>query len=297
MKNKKVLHLLYVYARLALASLCIAIGISIFLLPNNFSVGGVMGISSIIYLLSNKAVSYGLLFILLNLPFLVVGFRYLGKKFALRTGFCVVLAAAFVDLFNFLDITGRFEVLFDMQNAVLFSIAGGVLVSVGLMLTFAVSASSGGADIVGAILQRKYAIANVSRFLIAAEIIVVAVLAIFLKSFSNFMYSCTAVFSSEIVFQLLQDGMSSAVAFEIVTDKPNEIVKAISEKLNRGTTAINAIGMYNNTPKHIVVCVVNKRQEIIAKQLIKQVDSQSFAYSLPVKEVLGKGFRNIDGLK
>lgn len=296
MNKKRVLHLLNIYSRLIAAALCIAAGIALFLLPNKYSVGGVMGIAAIIFILTEGALSFGLLLVIINLPFLVVALKVLGMKFTLRTAVCVVFAALFVDLINHFNIA-NLDVFSDTQNAVLFSIAGGALVSLGLVLTFTASASSGGSDIVGVILQRKYAVSNVSRFLIASEVAVVAVLALCLKDFGNFMYSCTAVFASEILFQMLQGGLSSAVAFEVITEKPEEMCEALSDKLGRGTTAIKAMGMYNKTEKNVVICVVHRRQEAAAKKLIKEIDGLSFAYSLPIKEVLGKGFNRLDGMK
>ena len=126
------------------------------------------------------------------------------------------------------------------------------------------------------------------------DLVVIAVYCGIERSLPSFLYAVAALASYQITLEFVFGAFSNAVMFEIVISDSQAIIKAIDEELGRGSTMFKAIGTYTKENKEVVVCVVRKRQESKARELVKRIAPDSFAFTrLPIKEVIGKGFRNI----
>jgi len=107
-------------------------------------------------------------------------------------------------------------------------------------------------------------------------------------------YSISTQCMANVVQSNIYKGYSSAYGFDIITDKPQEVARALSENLHRGLTGIKVTGMYTHQDKTMIVCVIYKRQLNRARQLVRKVDPEAFATVYTVKEVVGNGFRNTE---
>lgn len=276
-----------------LASFLFAVGMELFLIPNDLNIGGFIGIAELIGLANIPYLSNGIFYIILNIPVLVVAGFFFSKRFVLNTASEVVLSGAFMDLFyrlHLADIMG----LADKTNLALIAISGGILVAASIAATLAIGGSSGGTDIISLVLQKKYKLNSALRIFLIFDALVIVVYSIILRNTNILFYSITSLFTYQVAMEMILNGISNAVLFEVITKDCEALVSAISEKLDRGSTMFKAVGTYTKEEKEVVVCVVRKRQATQAAAIIKEIAPDSFAYSIPIKEVIGEGFRNLN---
>lgn len=291
-KNKR-LTVLKNVAVLFLASLLFAGGMELFLIPNSINIGGFIGIAQLLSFIPQNYFSNGILFILLNIPVLILAGFYFSKQFVLRTTLEVILSGAFMELFYRLNLSQLIG-LSDKTNLTLIALSGGVLVATGIAATFSIEGSTGGTDIIGLIIQKRFKISSVLRLFLIFDAAVILIYSIVLKNSNVLFYSLTTLVAYQIALEIILNGISNAVMLEIVTTDSEKLIEAISEKLERGSTMFKAMGTYTKEEKEVIVCVVRKRQITEARALIKSAAPDSFAYSVPIKEVMGKGFRNLN---
>ena len=271
---------------LIFASLVRCISVYMFSVPNQFAPGGVTGIASILY---NKAqVPIGLTVLLLNIPLLVLAFFKMNKVFALKTFIVILLLSGGVELFGKLGVP-QYGI---RQNAdkMLAALFGGTFAGVSLALTFKVNASSGGTDIVGAVIQKKYSATNVAWFILAFDSLIIIADGIVFNDFVPVMYSCVSLFVASKVSEVITNGFTTAVTFTVITKKPLEFSTRIINELHRGVTSLKGVGVYTGTENTILQCVVRKRQVTDFHKILRETDRAAFAYAMPATEVLGQGF-------
>lgn len=292
-KHKKGVNTVKNYLLIILAAFLFAAGVEIFLTPNRINAGGFVGISQIIDLWTPVYFSTGILFIIVNIPLVTVACFFFSKRFVIKTVTQVIFTGAFMFLIRFFNLAERSGIS-DGSNLTLLSIAGGALTAMAVAISFSVQGSGGGTDILGLILQKRYKMSNASRLMLLFDIVVIVIYALIIKNLNSFFYSFTSMAAFQITLELIFNSISNAVMFEIITDNGENLIKAINEELDRGSTTFKAVGTYTKAEKQVLICVVRKRQEAKARELIKKIDPKSFAYTLPIKEVIGQGFKNIN---
>jgi uncharacterized membrane-anchored protein YitT (DUF2179 family) len=279
-------------AIMLLAPLCIACGMQLFLAPAGINAGGFLGISQIIGLWAPERLYLGIIYFILNVPLIVLSLFFFTKKFVVKTLITVFLISVYMTLGEVFGLPRKLG-LVSFENITLIALAGGALLAIGIALLLIGEGSAGGTDIISLILQKKYRLGNASRLLLLFDLVVIAVYCGIERSLPSFLYAVAALASYQITLEFVFGAFSNAVMFEIVTSDSQAIIKAIDEELGRGSTMFKAIGTYTKENKEVVVCVVRKRQESKARELVKRIAPDSFAYTIPIKEVIGKGFRNI----
>lgn len=275
-----------------LSATLFAAGMELFVIPNGLNIGGFGGIAQLFNLLGVGYISTGVWMIIVNVPVLITAFLLFDKGFAVRTTAEVVLAGALMELFGGLGLAERAGLLSEGNLAVA-AILGGVLVAAASALMIGVDGSTGGNDIVGMLVKRKYRVANITRLLTCVDVIIALGYSAAIGELLLTVYSVTALIAYQVALELILGGLSNAVMFEIVTDDPAALIAALGEELDRGVTKFKAVGTYTGREKEVVVCVVGKRQEAEARELIKRVAPDSFAYEIPIKSVIGEGFKEI----
>lgn len=276
-----------------LASLLFAVGMELFLIPNNLNIGGFIGIAQIISIANIKYMSNGIFFIILNIPVLIAAGFFFSKKFILNTASEVVLSGVFMDLFYRLNLSELIG-LINKTNLTLIALSGGIIVAASIAATFSIGGSSGGTDIISLLLQKKFKLNSAFRIFLIFDALVILIYSIILKNTNILFYSITSLITYQVGMEMILNGISNAVLFEVITDHSDALIKAISEKLDRGSTMFKAVGTYTKENKEVVVCVVRKRQATQAAAIIKEIAPDSFSYSIPIKEVIGEGFKNLN---
>ncbi|NWF49432.1 MAG: YitT family protein [Ignavibacteriaceae bacterium] len=295
------------YFLITIGAAVMALGIGVFLVDAKVVPGGVSGLSMAIHYLSNNKIPVGILIWTLNIPLYIWGFKELGKQFGARTFYGFTLNSFFIDFFRG-DIPGlgmvklqETQTVQDLfRNDFLFMVLiGSVLLGIGLGLIFKFRGSTGGSDIVAAIMQKRYgfkpgmAIMLIDFFVIALAgfIIEIKDLSPDRPSLSLTFYALFLLIVSSRLVDAIIDGFDYARAAYIISDKNDEIANVIMKDLSRGATAIKARGLYKNVEREILITVVTLRELSLLSNMIKKIDPTAFVTVHNVHEVLGEGFR------
>ena len=300
--NKKTKYLssaIYVF----LAAFFYAAGFHYFVTPCSFAPGGIGGIVAMVqHALGTASASSQILqkyssflFILCNIPLLIPAYKLLNKEFIIKTAFVAVLIAVISFLFDNVidkDFTkfsiSRAAKVSDMGTRLLSSFVGGAVCGVSLACALKTNASTGGADIVGAMIQKKNPHRSVASMIFAVNGVIFAVSIIVYKEnlipvFLSFIYTYTATKTCDFIMY----GAKSALKFEVITEHAEEISKEIIEKLGHAVTVTPAEGMFEHKNKVLLICVIKPRQTAKFQEIISRYP-ETFAYVGTVSEVIGK---------
>lgn len=301
-EQKKLFKFIKEYGVVLFSAILQAVGIYVFVQPNDFSPGGFMGVGTFLeYLLKDTSfpITTGILFFLINIPLIIIAFFKFRKDFVVKTVITIFLDSLFLELLALIKVP-QFVVNPNQGYAfILAAIAGGIMCGASLALLLKVDGCNGGTEIIGALLQKKFPATNISWFIFALDSSVVV-----LSAFCTQTYKFGTGFASVLIPMLLAlckmfcasktsetilRGMSSAIKFEIVTPHGEELGKEITTKLGRGVTVINAKGAYTGAEKQLLICVLRKRQMASFKRILSRYPD-TFAYMVSAAEVYGIGF-------
>ena len=246
-----------------------------FLAPNHILDGGVTGISMILsHFISWKL---GILVVILNIPFIIVGFKKLGKGFILRTVVAIVVFSA---------MTGVFE---EMTNAtediILATTFGGVLLGVGVGLVLRGGACLDGTEIVAILISKKLSISTGQIILFFNVIIYSVAAAVF--GLDRGMYSLLMYFITSKVIDIVEIGWDNTKSVMIITDKGKELAQDIYVQLGRTVTFMQGQGLVSSETKDILYCVVTRAEIFELKRIINSVEGSTFTTISDVSEVVG----------
>lgn len=266
-----------------------AIGLQAFIVPNDFAPGGVTGLAAILEY--KTRINAGIWLFACNVPLVIVAFIFVGKRFAIITTSAIIVSSALMVLFEKVGFPS-FIADGTKSDRILPAIAGGILCGAGVAIMLKVGGSSGGTDIIATLVQKKYSATNVAWFIFAIDSSVVLASAfVYEDSMVPVLLSFVEMFCSSKIAETILQGFKSAIKFEVVTNTPEELSKAIIDKLGRGVTMLDAKGMYTGENHALLICIVHKRQMSAFRQILKQFPD-SFAYIGSTSEVMGKGFNS-----
>ena len=271
------------YVFFILAALFYAMGISLFLDPNQLAPGGIVGISVILHQFTN--ISTGTLYFILNVPILILGFMKFGYKVMLDTLFMVVLNSVFTNYFTgFGPITKEY---------LLAAIAGSVLVGMGIGIVFRQGATTGGIDIIVKLLRSKFPHMSTGKIFMMLDILVVTISGIVFGNFNLAMYAFIAVvFSSKVVDYVLY-GDDEAKLIYIISNSQKVISERLLNEANVGVTFIQGSGGYSKTSYEVIMCVVRKRLSPKVEEIEKEEDEKAFMIVCRASEIFGEGYKKI----
>lgn len=252
-------------------------------IPNGLADGGLSGITLIIrYFLH---INLGVSTLVLNIPLILIGFRYLGKRVMFYTLYGTVCLSLFLMLWSHQTIIEPLPLKHDL---LLSSLAAGVLSGFGIGLVFRYNGTTGGSDIMARVGQLKLGMSSGKGILIMDY--VVLFLSLSYLDVYHIMYSLIVSFVLARMIDLVQEGPNRAKAVFIISDQYQEIAHLIDIVLDRGWTYLNAEGGHKNDPKQIIYLMIQPREVPQLKQLIRSVDSKAFVTVLDAHEVIGEGF-------
>lgn len=261
-------------------------GVYFFKLPNNFSTGGVSGIS---ILLGNFVpISTASLMAVINVALLVVGYIFIGREFGFWTTYCSlmysletwILEKAYPMTAPFTD-QPLLELVFAMM-----------LPGLGSALLFYCNASSGGTDIVAMILKKYTSISDIGKALFASDS-VIALAACFLFGVETGMFSILGLFLKAFVVDSVIESINLCKFFSIVTSKPAEICDFIIKELHHSSTVVDGEGAFSHQDKKVVLTAVRRGEAIRLRQRCKQIDPHCFMFITNTSEIIGKGFTSV----
>lgn len=264
---------------------CAIYGISLDMIsvPNKLADGGLSGISLI--LRHFWGINMGLSTLILNIPLILLGYRFMGKRLLAYTIWGTVSLSFFLWFWRSVPIIKQLDLEHDLF---LSAISAGVLSGIGLGLVFRYNGTSGGTDIIARICQIKFGISSGKMLLFCDAVVLFASLSYL--DIKHMMYTLLTSFILSRAMDTVQQGAYSARGLLIISDKYEQIGQMIDLKLERGFTYFKALGGYKQDEKRVIYVVVAPREIPAIKQLIKQEDPNAFVSILEVHEALGEGF-------
>lgn len=264
-----------------IGSFVMAIGISLFLLPNQLSTGGVSGIAVVTYYLFH--IPMGTMMLLINVPLFLLSMYKMGKSFFIKS----ILGT--VSLSIFIDILDKIEPL--TQDRVLASVYGGIMLGLGTAILLKVESSTGGSDLISYIAKKYNPTIRTSNVIAIIDIIIVTVNMIFFREIEIGLYSAIAIYLMGKIIDILFEGIYFTKLILIISDKSEEISKEIEEKLERGSTGLYGKGMYTNQEKLVLMCAASRGDVAKIKIIARKIDPISFIIITNSREVVGLGFK------
>lgn len=258
-----------------------AVGTSLFLLPNQLSSGGFSGLATIIYYLFGFPL--GTTMLILNIPLFIMAFIRVGKETTIKGIIGTAMLALFIDLFD------RIEPL--TSDRVLACIYGGICIGIGTAIILKAHASTGGTDMLSYIIRSYKPHFRSGSLIVIVDIIIVLLNVIFFKKVEIGLYSAIAIYIMGKMIDIVFEGIYFTKNMFIVSDKYEEIAKEVGEKLDRGSTGIYAKGMYENEEKMMLWCVASRNEVARIKEIAKDIDPSAFIVISNAREAWGKGFR------
>lgn len=270
---------------IVLGSFICAVGINLFIIPSNLLSGGISGIALIFQYIAKIPMGYTIL--ILNIPLFILSARKINKKFTILTAFGTLSLSLGLIISQPLN-----TVLSPVaeSNLLLYCIYGGVLNGLGLGIVFTNHGSTGGLDIVGVYMKKKFGI-NLGSVSFGINLIIVSVGSL-LFGFNVGLYTLISMYTTAFTMEKAIKGFNSQKMIFIITQKQKEVTKAIMEELGRGVTVLYGEGAYTHDKRNVLYCIVSLGQLPKTKHIIKSVDSSAFVSIIDTAEVQGKGFSN-----
>lgn len=278
MTSKWWLNKLLAYGFIAFGAFLVALSLKMFLLPNEIIDGGIIGISIMTSYLSGIELGYVIFF--LNLPFLIIGYRQIGKTFAINTLLAVTLLAAFSFILTNQKVT--------TDETILAAVFGGILLGAGVGFIIRFGGALDGTEVIAIILTKRFGF-SVGEIIMFFNIFILGSAGI-VYSLDSAMYSLIAYYVAFKTIDIVLEGIDESKAVMIITNHPDEVAQAIIHRLGRGVTHIYAKGGYTKEDKEILYCIVTRLEVAKLKSIVVEYDPQAMITIEHVADVMGGGF-------
>ena len=264
-----------------IGSAIMAFATASFLLPNQLSSGGFSGIATITYYFLKIPV--GLMILILNIPLFIFSGYKLGKDFLIRSIVGAVSLSVFIDIFDkFPPIT---------TDRFLACIYGGIITGLGTAIILKVGSSTGGTDLIANIIKNYNPHITISRYLTIIDISIILLNVLFFREIEIGLYSVIAIYLYGKLVDVVFEGVYFTKLLFIISDKNEEISKAIKDDAQRGVTGLYGKGMYSQKDKMVLICAASRGDIAKIKGLAQNIDKKCFIIVANAREVLGKGFK------
>ena len=265
-----------------------AVSLNAFTAPNNIAPGGVSGLSTLINHIFGAPI--GITILILNIPLFVVGWKYLGLKFILKTAIVTVMLSVII------DVLGLYLPTYN-GDKLLAAIFGGLLSGAGLSLIFLRDATSGGTDILARLMQLKYPHLSMGRVILFSDFLIVSLSAVVYWSIESALYAVITMFVNARVIDSVLYGTGNGKVLMIVTDSADEIAASITKHMKRGVTILPVKGGYTGKEKSMLYCAVRHSEVARLNKAVYQYDPNAFITVLEAGEIIGQGFNKDENLK
>lgn len=263
------------YLLLTLGAIVYAAGLETFFVPNNLIDGGIVGVSMMISYLTDTPLS--VFVVLLNIPFLYLGYKQIGKTFTISTLYSIVVLALAIQYFHTTP-----NITYDIFLATIF---GGIVVGLGVGMIIRYGGSVDGTEIVAIISDRKTELSVGETVMIINLFILSSAGLVF--GWERAMYSLIAYFIAYKVMDLVISGLEESKGVMIVSDRSDDLAETLLARLGRGVTILHGEGAYTNDPKRILYTVVTRLEVAKLKAIVKEKDPSAFLSIYNINDVVG----------
>lgn len=278
-KKRKISLYVKKYLYLFIGAIIAAVGLEVFLIPNHIIDGGVVGIS--IMLSAVTGLPFGVLLIVINLPFLFLGYKYIGKPFAIATTFSIICLSFWSNIFlPVLPVTNDFF---------LAAVFGGIITGTGVGLVIRNGGSFDGTEIVAIITDRK-TVFSVGEIVMFINLFILSSASL-IFGWDKAMYSLVAYFVISKMIDVVIKGLEETYAVMIVTSQHEEITDKLMKQMDKGVTLLHGEGGYSKEKRKILYCIVTRLEIDSLKSIVLDVDEAAFITINPVSDIVGGRLR------
>lgn len=258
-----------------------SIGVCCFAVPNSIAQSGFTGIAVIVNHLFSLPV--GIVNLALNIPMLILMWIFLGRQLVARTLWVTVILSTALDVFGATMPTYTGDKL-------LASLFCGILEGAGLGLITITGATSGGTDIVARLIHKKWKFITIGKVVLVADALVIISNMIVFRSIESGLYAIITIFASTRLIDSMVYGTGNGKMLMIITEKPEEISKAIITSSHRGVSIVPVVGAYTGENKNMLICVARRHEIPGIIRTAKAIDHKTFIIVSEANEILGEGF-------
>lgn len=263
-----------------LGTLITGFAIGVFLNPNKVVGGGISGISTILF--HTLGIQPGVSFFTLSVLFLFAGLTVLGRDFILKTLVGITLLSIFTQVFSFFP--------FYTENLILPTVFGGVLYGLGIGISFAAGASTGGTDIIGRIIQLKFRFVPIGKMLLLVDGMIILISWIVFQNIELTLFGVLTLFAASYSIDFIINKLNvSRIAF-VITDKGAVISQMLVSTSPRGVTLLDAKGGYTNSVKQMLFCALKESESEEFQKKVLSMDPKAFIVFSESQRIKGNGF-------
>ncbi|MCG7410171.1 YitT family protein [Paenibacillus sp. ACRRX] len=255
------------------------VALELFLVPNDVIDGGITGISIVISKLT--ALPLGIFIFLINLPFLIIGYKQIGKTFAFSTLYGIIVMSATTFWLHHAAAFTNEKIL-----AVLF---GGLILGLGVGLVLRFGGSLDGTEIVAILVSKKTRV-PVGQIILFTNVFIF-IIAGFVFGWDSAMYSIFTFYIASKVMDVVVEGLNESKSVTIISSEYDEVSEAIQDRLGRSTTFLYGRGGYSKEDTQIIYCVVTRLELAKLKAIVHEIDDKAFIAIESVSDVLGGNFQ------
>ncbi|MGG3562485.1 YitT family protein [Neobacillus rhizosphaerae] len=267
---------------ITLGAALMAVGLEIFLVPNNVIDGGITGISIMLSYITGWKL--GVFIFILNIPFFFIGYKQIGKTFALSTLYGIIVLSIGTTLLH--------PVPAFTQDILLATVFGGIVLGIGVGMVIRYGGSLDGTEILAILFNNKLPF-SVGEIIMFFNLFILGS-AGFVFSWDRAMYSLIAYFVAYKTIDITITGLDESKSVWIISDNAKQIGEAILNRLGRGVTYINGEGAYSGDDKKVIFCVINRLEEAKLKEIVTENDDSAFLAVADIAEVRGGRFKKRD---
>ena len=268
-----------------LGVILMAVGVNMFYDPTGMVTGGVTGLAIILKEVTGNLIEGGIPLwftnTFINLFLFLGSYKILGKEFLKKTVFTTLMFSLALYVVPVVDIA--------KGDYLLAAVFGSVLGGTGIGLVFSVASSTGGTDVLGAILHKYFRHYSIAQIIMVVDGAIV-LLGALVYGIEAALYATIAVYLTSKVMDGILEGFKFAKLAFVISDNYKEIANTIMIDMERGVTGLSARGMYSNAEKQMLVCAVSQKEIITLMDIVGKKDPKAFMIVTDAREVLGEGF-------
>ncbi|MGE8206428.1 YitT family protein [Heyndrickxia sp. NPDC080065] len=263
-------------------AIIMGVALELFLVPNDLLDGGIVGISIILSYLSG--LKLGLVIFILNIPFFYIGYKQIGKTFALTTLYGITIMSITTALLH--------PIHSFTEDLLLVTVFGGIILGFGVGLVIRFGGSLDGTEILAILLNKKLPF-SVGEIIMFFNLIIFGS-AGFVFGWNRAMYSVIAYFIAAKTIDVVIQGLDESKAAWIISDYVDDIGEAILARLGRGVTYLKGEGAFTGDEKKVIYCIITRLEEAKLKSIIEEFDENAFLAVGNISEVRGGRFKKKD---
>ena len=275
------------YAIIAIAMIMGVIGLNLFLVPNEITMGGTMGVAEIVYWGTGIQTQYT--YFAINAALLIAALKVLGWRFCVKTVYAVVVFTVASSVFQWLGFA-NVHLLADQKFMA--CIVGGVFMGTSVGLGLSAGGSTGGSDVVAAMIH-KYRDVSLGHIILFCDLTIITSSYVVLHDWEKVLYGYVLLFIVSFCVDYVVNSLRRSVQFLIISRKWEEIGLAINKIADRGCSTLNGNGFYSKRDIKVIFCIAKKSESAMIFDIVDEIDPDAFVAQSAVIGVYGQGFDRV----